>query len=226
MKLIKYVFRKLSIIDYLKKRLLSDRVMKFPTFNSECHNLIIFDYDYFRYTTIGMALQRIISENIQGALAEVGVYKGDTSRFIHKISADRTFYLFDTFKGFPKNDLEIDNTEDNRFKDTSIHTVLKNIGNTNNIIVKKGYVPDTFWGLQNKTFAFALLDLDLYKPTVESLSFFYPRITKGGYLIIHDYNNSESNWACKRAVDEFMKNKPEKIIEIGDVWGTVLFRKM
>lgn len=38
-------------------------------------------------------------------------------------------------------------------------------------------------------------------------------------------NNPESNWACNRAVNEFMHGKPEKIIEIADEWGTVLFRK-
>ena len=35
----------------------------------------------------------------------------------------------------------------------------------------------------------------------------------------------DRNWACRRAVDEFMQDKPECIIEIADVWGSVVFRK-
>lgn len=114
---------------------------------------------------------------------------------IHRLSPDTQYFLFDTFEGFPTEDLEKGDENDPRFSDTSVENVLKNIGNHNNIIVKKGYVPDTLNGLENEIFSFVLLDLDLYNPTVSSLEFFYPRLTKGGYLIVHDYNNPESNWA-------------------------------
>ncbi len=199
--------------------------MEFPTFPPEFNVSAISSMDYFRYATLGLAIQRLIDDNIEGSFAEVGVYKGDMSRFIHNLAKERVYYLFDTFEGFPKSDLEKDINEDNRFKDTTISDVIENIGNIDNIVIKKGYVPDTLIGLENEKFAFVLLDLDLYAPTVSSLNFFYPRIVKGGYLVVHDYNNSESNWACKRAVNEFMQDKSENIIEISDVWGSVLIRK-
>ena len=68
--------------------------------------------------------------------------------------------------------------------------------------------------------------MDLYKPTLEGLNFFYPKISRGGYLFVHDYNSSESNYAVSREVKEFMQDKPELIIKIPDVWGTVMFRKI
>ena len=70
-----------------------------------------------------------------------------------------------------------------------------------------------------------MLDADLYKPTRAGLEFFYPRMSKGGYIFLHDYTSSESNYAVSRAADEFLADKPEKIIEIPDTWGTALFRK-
>jgi hypothetical protein len=42
---------------------------------------------------------------------------------------------------------------------------------------------------------------------------------------VHDYHNPESDWGCKRAVDEFMADKPEAIVELADVWGSVMFRR-
>lgn len=199
--------------------------MQVPTFSAQVHDTILSQHDYFRFATIGLALQRIRNEQIEGEMAEVGVYRGDVSKLIHSVVPDKKLYLFDTFEGFPKQDLEPEVRHDGRFQDTSVEVVMKKIGNTVNIIIRKGCVPETFQGLEASVFSFVLLDLDLYNPTKASLNFFYPKLTTGGYLFVHDYNNAESNWACKRAVDEFMSNKKEKLIEIGDHWGTVIMRK-
>jgi O-methyltransferase len=43
---------------------------------------------------------------------------------------------------------------------------------------------------------------------------------------MHDFNNPESNWAISRAADEFLRDRPERPIEIPDEWGTALFRKV
>ena len=198
--------------------------MRFPTFGVDTNQSI--SGDYFRYASIGLAIQRMLSENILGSLAEVGVYRGNTSRFIHALAPDRVYYLFDTFEGFPRQDYSPDMPEDTRFRGTSVEAVLRNIGGTNNVVIRQGYVPDTLRGLEDERFAFVLLDLDLYNPTISSLNFFYPRLVRGGYSMVHDYNNPESNWACNRAVNSFMVDKVEKIIEIADEWGTVFFRKL
>lgn len=199
--------------------------MKFPTFDSEVSQSLTAVGDYFRYATIGLALRTVLQENVAGHLAELGVYRGDMSAFIHRVAPDRALYLFDTFKGFPAQDLEHGVSSDDRFSGTSVEAVLKRIGGSSNVVIKEGYIPDTLHGLENERFAFVLLDLDLYKPTAACLRFFYPRLTRGGYLLVHDYNSPESGWACKRALDEYMSDKPEKIIELADEWGTALFRK-
>lgn len=205
---------------YLKKT-----AMRFPTFSPSVHDSIAGTEDYFRYATLGLAVQRVLLDNIPGAFAEVGVFRGDMTRFIHALAPDRPFFLFDTFEGFPREDLP-QGTVDNRFKNTSVSDVLRTVGDTRTIIVRKGYVPDTFAGLENERFSLVLLDLDLYKPTLAGLEFMYPRLSSGGFLAVHDYNSIESDGACRRAVDEFLRDKPEKPIELADVWGTVLFRKI
>lgn len=200
--------------------------MSFPTFDAGINESMLLYGDYYRYATMGLAVKRILTDDIPGAMAEVGVYRGEMSRFIHQIAPDRKLYLFDTFAGFPAQDLEPGEARDGRFKSTAVDRVLKNIGDATNVIIRKGYVPDTLRGLEDERFAFVLLDLDKYKPTLASLEFFYPRVSPGGFLAIHDFNNDESNWGCNRALTEFMRDKAEKLIEIADGAGSAMFRKL
>jgi O-methyltransferase len=103
--------------------------------------------------------------------------------------------------------------------------VLRNIEDTANIEPRPGRVPDTCAGLGEERFACMLLDMDLPRPTLSSLALFYPRLAPGACLMVHDYQNPESNWGCKRAVDEFMADKPKGIVERADMWGSAMFRR-
>jgi O-methyltransferase len=229
MNALRTIARKFGLASALRQMLVplyNERVMRFPTFDRTLHKSLVPHPDYYRYTTLGLAVQTVLSESIAGSFAEVGVYRGEMSRFLHQLAPERPYYLFDTFEGFPSQDLEADSKNDARFRDTSVNAVLAAIGNTINVIVRQGYVPDTLAGLEGEQFAFVLLDVDLYAPTLRSLEFFYPRLTQGAYLVVHDYNSPESNRACYRAVTEFMRGKPEQPIEIADNWGTVMFRKI
>jgi O-methyltransferase len=152
------------------------------------------------------------------------VWRGETSAFLHRVAPERTLYLFDTFTGFDARDLPPGAT-DARFRDTSEAAVRRRVGPSENVVLRPGYVPDTLAGLEDEVFAFVLLDLDLLDPTVAALEFFYPRLSPGGYLVMHDYNNAESDWACKRAFDAFLEHRPEALVELGDVWGSALIRK-
>jgi O-methyltransferase len=200
--------------------------MRYPTFDLRYHEEIVVHTDYTRFALVGVALERLRSEKISGHLAEVGVYRGELSRFIHRVDPDRRLYLFDTFEGFPSQDLEDQGRIDTRFQDTSVDQVLRTIGDSTNVVIKKGRVPETLADLGAEQFAFLLLDLDLYNPTLSSLQFFYPRLTSGAYVLVHDYNSPESHGACKRALDEFIVGKPEKVIDVPDVAGTAIFRKL
>jgi O-methyltransferase len=180
-------------------------------------------FDPVRYGALGLAIKRIEENRIPGSFAEVGVYRGETRKMIHLLAPHRKLYLFDTFEGFPEN--LINGNQDKRFKDTNIALVVKTIGDINNIFIKEGYFFDTTKGLENDKFAFVMLYLDLYLPTKAGLIFFYERMSQGGYIFIHDYNSPESEWGVSRAVNEFMQDKPEGLIDIPDVGGSVIICK-
>jgi O-methyltransferase len=181
-----------------------------------------FEFDPVRVASIWLSARRIEAENIEGSLAEVGVWRGDTSTLIHRILPARRLFLFDTFEGFPEKDT---GKKIERFNETSVEAVKEKLGDCSNVVIRKGYFPETAIGLENERYAFVMCDVDLYAPTLAFLRFFYPKVTKGGYFMLHDYNCPESNMAVSKAVDEFMKNKEETLVDVPDMFGSVLFRK-
>lgn len=199
------------------------RPMRFPSYSPAVGDRIEALADHVRYATLALAIQRLETEQIEGAFAELGVYKGITSRFIHQLAPNRRLYLFDTFAGFPEGALEA--VKDSRFRDTSQEHVARLIGNLNNIVFRPGYFPQTAFGLEEERFALVMLDFDLYKSALDVFRFFYPRLVPGGYFFMHDFNNPESDRAISRAATEFLADKPERLIEIPDEWGSALFRK-
>jgi O-methyltransferase len=200
------------------------RPMLFPTYPDHVRRRIEQYHDDVRYSTIALALQRIQTESIPGAFAEIGVYQGATSLFIHTQCPDTKFYLFDTFEGFEGRDLEHGNDE--RFRDTSIEAVQELLGPSPHLEFRKGHFPGTSQGLEGERFSFVMLDVDMYQPSLQVFRFFYPRLVRGGYFFMHDYNSPESDRAISRAASAFMADKPELLIEIPDFFGSALFRKI
>lgn len=159
------------------------------------------------------AARLIYSGGIEGAVAEAGVYRGDFAKEINRVFEDRTLYLFDTFSGFSDVDIGEEKnrsmTSADYLKDTSEEAVLAVMPHREKCIVRKGYFPDTAVGIEEK-FAFVSLDMDLYKPTLEGLRFFYPRMADGGIIAIHDYF-SDAYPNVRTAVADYGKERAEKL---------------
>ena len=183
-------------------------------------------WDSTRRDMLVLQLRKVLSENIIGEMAEVGVYKGYTAKLIHYYVPERKFFIFDTFEGFSKKDISIEKKEtgyiagETWFNDTSESSVVKYISPLNeNLIVIKGLFPDSCPSDLPEAFAFVHLDVDLYNPTKLCLDFFYPRMSNGGLILVHDY----MSWTgARKAVDEFLIDKKEKVIVMPDKNGTAL----
>jgi O-methyltransferase len=185
--------------------------------------------DKVRLYNFWIQVQRLKQRDVKGDFAELGVYKGESARLIHLMDSSRMFHLFDTFEGFTNADLKPETGKaatysSNDFADTSINKVLKNIGgNTDKIKVHPGHFPDSAVGLQEYNFALVNMDADLYNPTKAGLEYFYPRLSQGGVIIIHDYNEK---WeGLVKAVDEFSAKIPEQLVVIPDLDSTVMILK-
>jgi O-methyltransferase len=184
--------------------------------------------DKIRFFNWWLQIERLKRDHIPGHFAEVGVYKGQSAALLHHMDPDRKFHLFDTFTGFPSRDLAHETGEaasytPDRFADTNVAAVLRKISGNNNILLHPGYFPDTAEAIRNEKFALINLDADLYQPTKSALGFFYPRLSPGGIIFIHDYNHK---WeGIKKAVDEFAGNIPESLVFMPDLDGTCMIVK-
>lgn len=184
--------------------------------------------DYIRLSTLELVADEINSANLTGAVAELGVYKGKFARYINQYFSNRKLYLFDTFKGFEKTDIthEIEKTFSSGtqdFSNTSVNTVLGIMPFPNQCIIKEGYFPDTAKDV-NDEFVFVNIDADLYDPIYNGLQYFYPRLTKGGYIFIHDYNNDAYKGA-RQAVERFCKENSINKLPLPDSCGTAVIMK-
>ena len=90
-------------------------------------------------------------------------------------------------------------------------------------ILKKGYFPETF-DITEETFSLVSLDADLYNPILNGLEHFYPRLNKGGYIMIHDYNGFEYDGAMN-AVMEYCDKLGINYVPIPDMAGSVIIAK-
>lgn len=184
--------------------------------------------DKVRFYNLWFQVERLKLLNVQGAFAELGVYKGETALMMHYMDDTRRLHLFDTFEGFDSKDLDLEKNKDERyttdnFSDTTIESVKELFKDAKNVSFYPGYFPATTKSLTEKTFALVHIDADLYLPTIEALKFFYPKVASGGVLIIHDYNHT---WdGIKKAVDEFMATIPESLVEVLDWQGSVMIIK-
>ena len=77
--------------------------------------------------------------------------------------------------------------------------------------IHKGWIPDTFARLDDRTYALAHIDVDLYRSALDCCEYFYPRLTAGGVLLFDEYGFADAVGE-RDAVDEFLADKPESPI--------------
>lgn len=194
----------------------------------------IYMQDYVRYRTFELCSYEISRLGLNGAVAELGVFRGHFSSVINEHFPDKKLYLFDTFEGFDENEANDELKKgrcDRRFleehKDTSIMCMLNNIPNRDNVIVCKGFFPDSVTiDAKNEEYVFVSIDVDFEESMLSGLRFFYPRMVRGGMIFVHDYNTFFLD-GIKEAIMKYEEEIGEKLlgIPIADRAGTYIIVK-
>ena len=185
--------------------------------------------DWVRASTLQGIAQETAKNNVVGITAELGVYQGFFARLINYFFPNRELYLFDTFEGFGDRDARIDRekgysngTQD--FSDTSVDYVRSRMKYPQNCLFVKGLFPDTTKNIEEKNYCFVSIDADLYAPIKAGLEYFYPRLSNGGYIMVHDFDNTEYPGA-RQAVMEYCKEHSIGYTRIPDVRGSAIINK-
>jgi len=172
------------------------------------YTLVSADRCYVLYTLASQAL------SLHGDFWECGVYRGGTARLLAELLAERRatsskLHLFDTFEGMPDTDPERDVHRAGDFADTSLAAVQKRVGRKNLVVFHKGFIPDTFKGMEDVQIAFAHVDVDIYRSVWDCCAFIVPRLMRGGFIVFDDYGFPTCPGA-RQAVDEFFSDRPEQ----------------
>jgi O-methyltransferase len=170
-------------------------------------------YDVYTHT------RHIAQAGIPGDFVECGVFLGGLMAAAAEFAAnfgiaDRTFYLFDSFAGFPSGAGDTDVTgkpisfgSHPNFKRRVEQTLALSKCGSNRFELVEGFVEETLKRPPVDEIALLRLDTDYYESTIVELEALYPRLSVGGVLIIDDYGHFGG---VRRAADEFLARQADR----------------
>lgn len=172
--------------------------------------------------------RRLNTLGIAGNAAELGCYQGDISWQLNVLMPDRKLYLFDTLEGFDAKDiakeqiLDCSKASTGQFGDVNEDRLMERMPIPQQVILKKGWFPETAFDLEDETFALVYLDACLYQPTFTALEFFFPRMSQGGVILVKRYENTVYGGVHKAVEDMEKKYGSFLILPLGDLQGSVM----
>jgi len=179
--------------------------------------------NFERMWSLIQSFHHVKQESLIGDFVECGIWKGGNiillKKLLQKFNVKKKIYCFDTFEGMTKptshdsnyNEKSAQTMYDEHkkkkigFAKCSLNEVKKNLiknANTDNIFFIKGKVEETLNNKKNlpKKISILRLDTDFYESTKIELEILFPRLVKGGILIIDDYGFWKG---ARKAVDDY-----------------------
>lgn len=139
--------------------------------------------------------------------------------------ADRTVWGFDSFSGFPDPTVADKRPDGSlaihrgkyRTPPEIVQRVLTDGGVSahtlrDRVRIVKGFFEESLCEFEG-TIAILHLDCDLYESYKTCLEALYDKVASGGLILFDEYAD-EKHPGCRRAVDEFFRDKPEKPVEL------------
>ena len=178
--------------------------------------------DYVRLATLELLCRRLAE--VPGAAAELGVYRGFFARCINLSLPERRLYLFDSFEGFGE-EAQASEAFQAAHRNTAADKVLAMMPYPERIVLKPGFFPESLHGLEDR-FCLVSLDVDFYQTTLDGLRYFWPRLEKGGYLLLHDWGSPKLPGVA-RALADFEAELGQRLpaVPLCDVGGSLVLCK-
>ena len=176
--------------------------------------------------------------NVPGDYVEFGCYRGDTSLLLAEMlrkdaifdelveksveKSAKKLWIYDSFEGLPEKSEKDESEVGKDFRQGELMVTKREVkarflraGLPVPIIKKAWFNELTEVDLPEKI-AFAFLDGDLYESIKDSLKLVENKMSDGGVIIVHDYNNPALPGVVK-AVDEWLRDKNMEIERNGSL---------
>lgn len=140
------------------------------------------------------------ARDLPGDFVELGVYRGHTTKFVADYldfaAWDRRWWLYDTFEGVPKD--QLDAGRENLTAAAyglafTFEEVQGRFAPYGNIEVVKGRVPEVFAETCPEKIAFIHIDLNNATAEIGALDALYPKLSPGGVIVFDDFCWSSSH---------------------------------
>jgi O-methyltransferase len=199
------------------------------------------DWPMFGYTMAGHermknvqhCVETVLRDDVAGDFIETGAWRGGMTIFMRALLKahgvlDRRVWVADSFEGLPvpKNKADGWDYSDVDYLKVSLEQVQNNFRRfgllDDQVQFLQGWFCDTLPTAPISELAVLRLDGDMYSSTRDALVHLYPRVSRGGFVIVDDYYS----WpACRRAVDDYRAehglNEPMIAIDwTGAYWRT------
>lgn len=164
-------------------------------------------------STIGLAYWAMQTSKVPGSIVEMGCFAGQTGALLSALAPGKPVHLYDSFQGLPApgpKDGTHEAFQAGQIK-SNIEDVLWQFSSRSlaTPTVHAGWFSDLSPADMPSQIAFAFLDGDLYESIRDSLRLVYPRMSKGGVVLVHDYYHDHLP-GVKIACDEFEATIEEK----------------
>ena len=176
--------------------------------------------DWVRLKTLEAICREL--DDVPGAMAELGVFRGEFAAAMNALQPERTLYLFDTFAGFDPAETAPEGLAA-AHENASADAVLRRLPSAEKAVVRAGLFPETAAGLEGETFALVSLDADLEASTLAGLRWFAPRMEPGGYLLLHDWNHPGLP-GVRRALERYEAERGRHLpaVPLCDITGSLI----
>jgi O-methyltransferase len=160
-------------------------------------------------------------KQLEGDFVECGVNTGAYSKaiieYINFDSLGKTFYLLDTFEGLVKEQIteeEVAAGVSNYLNAyTDVYEQVKQTFKDHKVQIIKGAVPGTLPLVSANKIAYLSIDMNVTKPEIEAMEYFWDKMVSGGVLIHDDYGFPQ-HIHQKRAVDTFARERNVPVLSL------------
>lgn len=149
---------------------------------------------YDRLFTLWQAAKNVAPMGLPAV--EVGTFRGGSAALLAEAlrvfaGEPRELHVVDTFEGHIDATFSPNDSEEHRgkFRDNAYDDVRTFLAAYPRVQVHQGDASAVIAGWPERRYALVHLDVDLYRPTLECLEYFGPRLAPGGVLVMDDYES-------------------------------------